>query len=140
MSTYATPLPVTGTVTTSPSGTQDVRITAQTITLAISAASLPLPTGASTEATLSALNSNIAKAYGTWTYYSGISGTVNVTAGQRILSITCHSAIGGTVTINGGSSITVPAGVGFSISMTGLIIAPTVVFSSTDTYFIEVVS
>ena len=110
------------------------------VTQPVSATTLPLPTGAATENTLNALNTNIAKEYGTWSYYSGTSGTVSVTAGQRILSISCHATIAGTTTINGGASIPIPANVGFSINMTGILVAPTVVFTNTDSYFIEVVS
>lgn len=54
-----TPIVVAGTVTTVPSGTQDVNILSQTITLAISAASLPLPTGAASELTLVAVKSDL---------------------------------------------------------------------------------
>lgn len=57
--TNTDPIPVTGSFT--PSGTQDVRITAQTITLAVSAASLPLPSGAATDATLSAVKTDLDK-------------------------------------------------------------------------------
>lgn len=46
----ATPVPISGTVTATPTGTQDVRLVATTITQPISAVSLPLPSGASTSA------------------------------------------------------------------------------------------
>jgi hypothetical protein len=77
---------------------------------------------------------------GTWSYYAGVSGTVTVTAGQRILGIAAHSTAGGSMTINGGSSIPIPAGSGIAISPAGNLVAPVLVFTSTDSYFVEVVS
>lgn len=106
----------------------------------ISAASLPLPSGAATESTLSGVKSDLDKVVGTWAYYAGTSGTVNVTSGQRVLGISAHSTLGGTMTINGGQTITVPANVSLVITPVGNLTAPTIVFTSTDTYFIEVVS
>lgn len=106
----------------------------------ISAASLPLPTGAATETSLSGVKSDLDKVVGTWAYYAGTSGTVNVTSGQRVLGISAHSTLGGTMTINGGQTITVPANVSLVITPVGNLTAPTVVFTGTDTYFIEVVS
>lgn len=136
-----TPVPVSGTffqVTQPVSGT--VAVSNFPATQPVSINTLPLPTGATTEATLSTLNANIAKEYGTWAYYAGVSGSVGVTAGQRVLSISCHCTTAGTVTINGGSSIPVPANVGFSVDMRGVLVAPTIVFTGTDSYFIEVVA
>lgn len=49
---------VDGTVTATPTGTQDVNLVS-TITVPVSAASLPLPSGAATEATLSTLNGKV---------------------------------------------------------------------------------
>ena len=84
--------------------------------------------------------SNVDRNFGTWAYYGGVSGTINVAAGQRVLSISCHSSAGGTLQINGGQIIPVPANVGFAINPLGNLVAPTVVYSGTDSYFIEVVS
>jgi len=85
-------------------------------------------------------DTNVAKSYGTWMYYAGTSGTVAVSTGQRVLSISCHATTAGSVTVNGGASIPVPATVGFSIEMTGILTAPTIVFTGTDSYFVEAVS
>lgn len=122
-----TPVRVTGTFT--PSGTQDVNVVSSV-----------LPTGAATEATLLALETDVAKNYGTWAYYSGINGTVVVTAGQRVVGIAAYAALGGTITINGGATITIPIGVSINIEPKGNLTAPTIAFSGTSTYFIEVVS
>lgn len=111
-------LKVVGTVTVVPSGTQDVHVT-----------NVPEVTEA-----------NIDKSFGTWAYYGGTAGTINVSAGQRVLSISCHSTTGGTLQINGGQIIPVPANVGFAINPLGNLVAPTIIYSGTDSYFVEVVS
>lgn len=113
-----TPILVTGTFT--PSGTQDVNVVSPS----------PLPVS----------EANLDKSYGTWAYYSGINGTVTVTAGQRVVGISAYSANGGTFTINGGSSIVLPTGTAVSISPNGNLTAPVIVFTGTNTYFVEVVS
>lgn len=113
-----TPILVTGTFT--PGGTQDVNIVSPN----------PLPVS----------EANLDKNYGTWAYYSGINGTVIVTAGQRVVGISAYSALGGTITINGGATITLPIGVAVSISPNGNLVAPTIIFTGTSTYFVEVVS
>jgi mannose-6-phosphate isomerase-like protein (cupin superfamily) len=62
---------------------------------------------------------------GTWSYAAGVNGTV----------------VGGTLTINAGDSVVIPAGSSISISPKGNITAPTIVFSAGVTsYFIETVS
>lgn len=113
-----TPILVTGSFT--PSGTQNVSIVSPN----------PLPVS----------ESNLDKNYGTWTYYAGVNGTVTVTAGQRVIGISAYAALGGTITINGGATITLPIGVAISISPNGNVVAPTIIFTGTSTYFVEVVS
>lgn len=83
---------------------------------------------------------NITKSFGTWVYYAGSSGTVNVTAGQRVIGISAHATTAGSLTINGGATVTIPAGASFNLEPLGNLTAPTVIFTSTDAYFIEVVS
>lgn len=117
MATYKTPLPVTGTFT--PSGTQDVNVVSPN----------PLPVS----------ESNVDKNFGTWSYYSGTAGTVVVGAGLRVLGIAAHSSAGGFLTINGGSAVVIPAGIAIMINPLANLTAPTIVFNSTDTYFIECV-
>jgi hypothetical protein len=77
---------------------------------------------------------------GTWGYYAGASGTVNVSAGQRVIGIAAHSTLGGSMAINGGASVPIPAASGIAIEPFGNLVAPTMVFTSTDAYFVEVVS
>lgn len=74
---------------------------------------------------------------GTWGYHAGTSGTLTVPAGARVLGIAAHSTGGGTMTINGGDSVPVPANVGVEVAPRGNLIGPTIQFISTDTYFVE---
>jgi hypothetical protein len=78
---------------------------------------------------------------GTWNYYAVANGgTVTVAAGQRVIGIAVHSTAGGTFTINGGASVSVPANSSIEIAPVGNITAPTIVFSSgIDSAFVETV-
>lgn len=82
---------------------------------------------------------NVDSNFGTWSYYAGTSGTVSVTAGQRVIGIGVHATTAGSLTINGGATIPVPAGVGISINPLANVVAPTIIFTGTDSYFVEVV-
>jgi hypothetical protein len=78
---------------------------------------------------------------GTWSYYAGTSGTINVTSGQRVLGITAHATnAGSTMTINGGQSFPIIANSAFNLTPNGNLTAPTIVFSGTDSYFIETIT
>jgi predicted secreted hydrolase len=114
----ATPVSVTGTVT----------------------ANLGTIDGAATETTLAAQSAKIPNQAGAWAYYAGTSGTVNVTAGQRVLGIAAHATTAGSMTINAGASVPIPAGTGIQFSPVGNLVAPTLVLTGTDSYVIEVVS
>lgn len=138
------PIPISGSVNVSNlPATQPVSGTVSVsnfpATQPISAVSLPLPVNAATQSTLAALSSNIALTYGTFSYYAGTSGTVTVAAGQRVLSASCHSTMGGSMTINGGAAIPIPANVGFSIDLLGNLVAPVIVYTDTDSYFVQAV-
>lgn len=112
-------LKIVGTVTTTPSGTQNVNVT---------------------NTSLAVTDANVDRSFGTWAYHAGALGTVVIPAGQRVLGLTAHSVGGGTMVINGGDSITIPANTSFLVQPLGNLVAPTIVFTSTDAYFIEVVS
>jgi hypothetical protein len=77
---------------------------------------------------------------GTWGYRAGTSGTVNIAAGARVIGLAAHSTAGGSFTVNGGDSVPVPAGTGISISPWGQLVAPVLVFTSTDSFFVELLS
>lgn len=83
------------------------------------------------------VESNDAQQTGAWAYNSGVSGTVNVSANRRVLQITATSIMGGTMTINGGQTITIPPNASLSIEPKGNLVAPTIVFTNTSAYFIE---
>jgi hypothetical protein len=75
---------------------------------------------------------------GAWGYAGGSSGTVTLTGSKRVLAITAVcGGTPGTITINGGDSIPVPTNVGLQIGPKGNLVDPTIVFSSTDSYFVE---
>lgn len=113
----------------------------------VSAASLPLPSGASTSANQSAGNTSLASIdgklpdeSGVWGYLAGTSGSVSVPANKRVLQI--RAAAGGvssaSMTINGGATITLPAGgQPICIYPRGNLVAPALVFTSTVSYFVE---
>lgn len=77
---------------------------------------------------------------GTWSYYAGTSGTVNVAAGRRVIGIAAHATSAGSLTINGGETIPLPAGASIAIAPQGNLVAPTVILVGTDSYFIETLS
>ena len=79
-------------------------------------------------------------AAGTWGYSAGVSGTLTLTGGKRVLDINAHSLTGGTVTINGGDTIPVPANVGFTFTPSGALTNPVIVFTGTDSYSVEFVT
>ena len=83
---------------------------------------------------------NVDKNFGTWSYYAGTNGTVTVGSGQRVIGIGVYSMSGGTLTINGGASLPIPSSVSININPLGNITAPTIVFTGTDSYFVEVVA
>lgn len=122
------PLPVTGPVT-------DVQLRATAVP--VSAASLPLPSGAAAETTLSALNTRTPQLVGTWGYAAGTSGTPTIGAGKRVISITAFASSAGSMTINGGDSIPLPANLAVSIAPLGNLVNPTLVFTSTSSFFVE---
>ncbi|MGZ6836768.1 MAG: hypothetical protein ACXVGE_13010 [Blastococcus sp.] len=76
---------------------------------------------------------------GTWGYKAGASGTPALPAGARVQSIVAHATTAGSLTINGGDSIPVPANVGFTAAPQGALVAPTIAFTGTDSYFVEYV-
>jgi hypothetical protein len=74
---------------------------------------------------------------GTWGYHAGVSGTVVVAAGERVVGIAAHATDAGSMTIDGGDSVPVPAGTGVVFTPQGNLVAPTIVFTGTDSYVVE---
>jgi hypothetical protein len=79
------------------------------------------------------------KTTGTWAYHAGASGTLTLGGSERVIGIGAHATAAATVTINGGDSIPVPAGISVSINPTGNLVGAVIVFSGTDSYFVETV-
>lgn len=83
---------------------------------------------------------------GTWGYASGASGTVTLTGSKRVLQITAIALeTAGSITIDGGDSIPLPYGAtdkvssSISIEPKGNLTDPVIVFTGTDSYFVEYV-
>lgn len=78
-------------------------------------------------------------ALGTWGYKAGTSGTPTLT-GKRVVKISAlGGASDGSLTINGGDSITIKANTPFGIELRGNLAAPTLVFTGTVAYFVETI-
>lgn len=92
-----------------------------------------------TNTTLSSLDNKTPDESGTWGYNAGTAGTLAVAANKRILAITATAGalLGATMTINGGQTITIPAGTSITITPRANLTAPTLVFTSTASYFVE---
>jgi len=90
-------------------------------------------------ASLSSLDAKTPDESGTWGYNSGTAGTLTVAANKRILAITATAGalLGASMTINGGQTITIPAGASITIAPRANLTAPTLVFTSTASYFVE---
>lgn len=105
------------------------------IPIAVEGSSLPSP-----QAVL-VTDAKLPPASGTYSYYSGASGTVNVTAGQRVTSITAWASGAWSMTVGGGPTISVPTG-GNAVDMSpnGNLTAPSITFTGTSLYIIEVLA
>lgn len=77
---------------------------------------------------------------GTWGYDAGVSGTATIGASKRVIGIAAHATTAGSFTINGGPSVPVPAASSVEIQPLGNVTNPTIVFTGTDSYFVEFVS
>lgn len=75
---------------------------------------------------------------GVWDYDGGVSGTIVVPPGGKVLTITAVDTVGGgTVQINGGAIIPIPALVGFTANPEGRLVAPTIEFVGTESCFVD---
>lgn len=81
------------------------------------------------------------KTSGTWGYRSGVDGTPTFPANAKVLQISAASPIAtsSTAVINGGNTITVPAGQSVTFEPKGNLITPTIVFTGTASYIVEYV-
>jgi hypothetical protein len=97
----------------------------------------PIPVSGTVTVAPTAADTNVT---GTWGYLAGVSGTVNVPAGGKVLQISAASLLGGSFTVNGGPAITIPANQQFTLEPRGNLVAPTIVFSTTASFVVEFVS
>lgn len=76
---------------------------------------------------------------GVYQYTAGVSGTASVPSGaSRILSIAARASSGGSITIDGGDPIPIPAGANFADDFRGRLRGPaTLIFDGTDAYFVD---
>lgn len=88
---------------------------------------------------LAQINAKMPDESGTWGYHAGISGTVVCAAGERVIGIAAMATTAATVSINGGDSIPV-LNAGLSLAPKANLVAPTIVFSGTTAYVVEVVT
>ena len=77
---------------------------------------------------------------GVFGYESGVSGTQTLTGSKKVKSISAYSLAGGTVQINGGDSIIIPANGSVDIPCDYNLVDPTVIFTATNTYLITYIS
>jgi hypothetical protein len=84
---------------------------------------------------------------GSWGYNSGVSGTITLSGGKRVLQITAVALeTAGSFTINGGNTIALPYGntdkvsTELTIQPQGNLTDPIIVFTGTDSYFVEYVT
>jgi hypothetical protein len=89
---------------------------------------------------LNDLESLLALYMGTPGYKAGVEGTVTLTGSKKVVGIIAHSDLGGTVSINDGDDIIIPAGTGFSFSPKGNYIDPEIIFTDTDSYVVEYIT
>lgn len=96
-----------------------------------------------TEVTLLQLRDKIPDEEGTWSYYAGTSDAGLVVVGRVIGITAATTAAGATVTINGGDPIPLPwiTGVVTSIDIAprANLVSPTIAFSGTASFLVEVV-
>jgi hypothetical protein len=137
------PLPISGTVAVTDSTPLQVYgsvTTSGTVSVSNFPASQPV-TGTFFQTTQPVSTAYTTQQVGTWNYYAVAGGgTVTVGSGQRVIGIAAHSTAGGSFTINGGATVTVPANSSIEIQPIGNVTAPTIVFSSgIDAAFVETV-
>jgi hypothetical protein len=89
---------------------------------------------------LNSIDAKLSNGIGTFGYVSGVSGTETLTGSKKVKSISAYSLAGGTVQINGGDSIIIPANGSVDIPCDYNLVDPTVIFTGTNTYLITYIS
>lgn len=133
---------VTGGTLTSVSG-GSIEISAGTVaisgTVSVTETSPVDVSSLATEATLGTIDGKIPDESGSWAYSAGSAGTATFTG--RVIGIAAHATTAGSAQINGGDWIPVPANAQFDLTPKANLAGPgTVVFTGTDSYFVETVT
>lgn len=89
------------------------------------------------EITLKELRDKTPDLTGAWDYLGGANGNINIPAGRRVIGIAAHSSAGGSLSINGGAAVPIPPNVGLAIQPVGNLVAPSISFIGTDSFFVE---
>jgi type 1 fimbria pilin len=80
------------------------------------------------------------KEFGSWGYLAGVDGTVAVPSDTRVLGISATAgASGGSIVIDDGDAIPVPANSTIEIQPKANLVAPSIVFDTTEAYIVEYV-
>ena len=102
----------------------------------VAAGSMSGPGGGVSNSLLEQIRDRLANLVGTWGYMAGASGTSTLPATARLLAVAAHATTAGTLVINGGDSIPIPAQTGWGLDgVFGQLVGPTLVFTGTDSYF-----
>ena len=135
-------------ITSMPAITGTVAIsTIPSITGTVAVSTMPSITGTVGVSSLPAIgitntSFNVTNLTGTPFYNAGTSGgTVTLTGGKKLLGVTAYAkGADGTMTINGGDTITIRSGLTLSFSPLGNYVNPTIVFSAAIDYIVDGVS
>lgn len=124
-------------------GLTDAQLRASPVPVSIDSINLPADLATADNqlvgnASLASIDGKLPDLSGAWDYNAGTSGTLSVAASRRVLQITAVAgALGATVVINGGQTITLPALTSIAIEPKGNLVAPSIVFTGTTAYFVE---
>lgn len=137
----ATAVPVSGTITVSnPTavGLTDTQLRASAIPVTITGVATAA-NQATANASLASLDGKFPDESGVWDYTAGLTGTVTLTGGKRLLGIAASAPTSGSASmqINGGAAITIPAGKSIEFEPRANTTDPTIVFTGTDSYVVE---
>jgi hypothetical protein len=89
---------------------------------------------------LNSIDAKLSNGIGTFGYDAGVSGTLTLTGSKKVKSISAYSTVGGTITIDGGDTITVPANGSFTDDLNYNLVDPEIVFTGTTTYYVSYIS
>lgn len=86
---------------------------------------------------LPVIEQNTSGAFG---YVSGVSGTVTLTGGKKVKSITAVSTAGGTIVIDGGDTFIIPPNGNFTDDCNYNLVDAEIVFTGTVSYYVSYIS